>query len=394
MSQANSSRPQLLLLALLVTIIFAGGYYWFISTHKQVEETYTTPPDLEAFLNPYLAAERFLKKNGMQVKVISGHELFDNLPATYDTIFFTNHSQEGLLTLSRQDALHEWITEGGHLITIINSLWDDELNGSEDPFLDSYDIRQYRHDYSWEERDKIPPIETQFAGKGEALTINFTPEYYMVDGSENAYAGIETKGGYHLLQYTIESGLLTVLTDDIIWRNKHVGEHDHALFLHNLIAQSEVIDSEQPPTVWIVHELAFPSLISRIWKAAPHAVIAILVLLLFSLWAAYDRFGPPIIYNHRIRRSLTEHLDACGRYHWQQDYCQQLLTTIREQFEHLFEKHHAHWHELTHEQKNTWLAKRSGLSPIALDKAINHQPANEGEFTEIIKTLQRLRKSL
>ncbi len=389
-----NQRASYLLWSFVALLAFAAGSLWFLANYELVEETFHTAPGKEARINPYLAAERFLIKNDVDTNSLGGSKLLDELPSSNDTIFLANHRNNGLLTEERRTALNDWMSEGGHLITVIHTLWDEELNSSGDPFLDSYGVRQYKHDYSYDEdeTEETPPTETRFAGGGETLTLDFNPSFYMFDYNEAAYAGIESQQGYHLLQIGVGAGTLTVLTDDWLWRNRKIGEHDHALFFHNLVQNSAA--TESLPKVWIVHDLEFPSLLGLIWNKAPYAVITIFLLLVFSLWAAYNRFGPPLLDNHRIRRSLLEHLDACGHYHWRHDQGNTLLATLRDQLQQLLERHHPSWHQLTPKEQFEWLSKRSNQPQLVLSRALIHQPQNEHEFTHIVQTLKSLRKTL
>lgn len=390
-----TERSQTLFWVVLAIAIFTLSGLAFYATHEQVEETYQTPAEKEARLNPYLAAERFLKANQLTVESTSGSKLLDSLPPTTDTIVLANHANSGAITPNRAQALHDWIAEGGHLITIAHSLWDEELMQSDDNFLDEYGVRLQRHDYSYDEINEIPAVETTFAGNAETLTLGFIPQYYLVDHDEIAYSGIENhKEGYHLLQIAIYDGILTVVSDDKLWRNQKVGKHDHALFLHNLIHASAVKEKEEKPTVWIVHDLNFPSLLSIIWNNAAAAVVITTLLLIFSLWAAYNRFGPPLIIESRTRRSLVEHIDASAHHHWRHDGGDYLLATLRQQINQLVESHHPQWTHLSAEQQIQWLSKRTDQPEHALSIALHNYPKNEHEFTKIVQILQRLRKTL
>ncbi len=389
-------RASHLLWSFVALLAFGGGGWWFLTNYELVEETFQTPPGKEARMNPYLAAERFLVQNNVATKSLGGSKLLDELPPPSDTLFLSNHTNDGLLTEERQAALHNWMSEGGHLITIIQSLWDEELNNSGDPFLDSFGIRQYERDYSNEALNQIPPIETRFAGKGETLTLDFIPDFYMLDYNQTAYSGIkigiENDEGYHLLQFGVGSGMLTVLTDDFFLRNSKIDEFDHALFFHNLVQNRTA--TEAPSKLWIIHDLEFPSLLTLIWRNASYAVIITSLLFIFTLWAAYNRFGPTLVDNHRSRRSLLEHLDASGHFHWRHDQANTLLTTLREQLHQHLETRHPRWQQLTSKEQLEWLSKRSNQPQPVLSTALIHLPQNEHEFTHIVQTLKSLRKTL
>ncbi|VAW86799.1 hypothetical protein MNBD_GAMMA17-299 [hydrothermal vent metagenome] len=390
-----SPRNRNALWGVLICLSFTAGGYWFLVNFERVEELYTTSAGREARKNPFLAAERFLWLNGIQTESWDAAQLMETLPESNNVLFIPDHRATGVLTPERQEMLVDWMRNGGHLIMVARELWDEERESSGDDFLDAFGIQQYRRsreDMGPEKRQKEEMyIETRFAGHGESLKVGFMPQYYMIDSEERVYAGIEGERGYHLLQFALGNGYLTVLSDDLIWHNHSIGNHDNAFFLRNLVhSEQESARSE----LWIVRNLEFPSLLALIWQHAHYALLALGLLIIFALWAAYNRFGPTIVLSHHIRRSLIEHLDACGRYHWQQNRGGALLTALREQLQQLFEKRHPGWQQISRVEQLEWLAQRSKISQRRLSAALREQPQGEAEFTQIVQTIQRLRKTL
>ncbi len=386
-----NQRGQYFIWGLLICLSFAAGGYWFLTNFEQVEESYTTSEEEEARNNRYLAAERFLSLHGMQTESKGMAQLVDDMPATNQVVFVPDHRASESLTSERQEVLHDWMSDGGHLILVAHDVWDEEKGSSGDEFLDAFGIQKHLHTVEAGAAEPGAYIETRFAGYGDNLKVSFIPHYYMVDSEEAAYAAIQGDVGYHLLQFAVGNGLLTVLSDDWIWCNCKIGKYDHAIFMHNLIV-SDV--TEGVSKLWIIRDLQFPSLLALIWKHAPYVVLIFGVLIIVILWAAYNRFGPPLVVNHQVRRSLVEHLDACGRYHWQQNRAQALLQALREQLVQVAEKRHPRWRQISRLEQLVWLAQRSKLSQQLLSRTLDYQPETEAEFTQIVQTIQRLRKTL
>lgn len=385
-----SQRGRYFIWALLICLTFAAGMYWFLSNFELVEERYTTSEEEEARRNEYLAAERFLWLNGIETASMGLAQLLGDMPSTDQVIFVPDHRASEALTTERQEMLYEWISGGGHLILEAHELWDEESESSGDEFLDAFGV-QLHYRAVEKEGGAAEYIETGFAGFGERLRIDFIPDYHLVDGEEIAYGGIKGEAGFHLLQFAVGNGLLTVLSDDRVWCNCKIGRYDHAIFLYNLIIGDL---KGGKPTLWIVRNLEFPSLMELIWKHAAYVVMSTTLLIIMLLWAAYNRFGPQLVLNHQIRRSLVEHMDACGRYHWQQSRAQSLLQAMREQLVQMSEKRHPRWRQISRREQLVWLAQRSKVSQKLLSKALEDQPESEAEFTQIIQTIQRLRKTL
>ena len=135
-----SRRARFLLLAVL--LLLAGLLAIFLASRLQpYTETIDLGPSPEARRNPYLAAELFLRKQGVTVSRADGLEVLKELPPSGHTLLLLG-SRSGM-TPGQARRLLQWSEQGGHLVLIAERLWDEDEKKSGDLLLDSLDIRQY-----------------------------------------------------------------------------------------------------------------------------------------------------------------------------------------------------------------------------------------------------------
>ncbi|SUC57911.1 Uncharacterised protein [Pseudomonas aeruginosa] len=273
-----SRRARFLLLAVL--LLLAGLLAIFLASRLQpYTETIDLGPSPEARRNPYLAAELFLRKQGVTVSRADGLEVLKELPPSGHTLLLLG-SRSGM-TPGQARRLLQWSEQGGHLVLIAERLWDEDEKKSGDLLLDSLDIRQYLTEDFDDSQDRAseetadadadegsvddhateaPPEDT--AGEEEepadsvpdysALTrlylenerspayIGFDPDYHLYDPQNHAYAWANSGDATHLLQMQHGKGLVTVLTDAWIWQNRNIEQYDNAWLLWYLTQDNQV----------------------------------------------------------------------------------------------------------------------------------------------------------
>ncbi len=72
-----------------------------------------------------------------------------------------------------------------------------------------------------------------------------------------------------------------------------------------------------------------PSLATLLWTHAWTAVISAAVLIIALLWMGAGAFGPPLRSPPPVRRSLREHIEAVGVWHWRHGHHDLLLAELR-----------------------------------------------------------------
>lgn len=227
--------------AVVITIILVGsGYIWFISNFNKVYYERNVGYSTEARKNQFLAAEMFLKKLNIDIESRHDFSIFDEKAkfGKYDTAFI-NGSRIGMSQM-RREKMHDWIKNGGHVVLLTTEFYDYDFNSSRDKFLDSLGLRYYDTsddftDYTEEESH----TKLKFDDYSDETIIHFYDNGYIEDTSGNATFIGGTEHADQFIQYQIGDGLVSVLVDFSIFKNTRIDNHDHAIFLKQLIGQSE-----------------------------------------------------------------------------------------------------------------------------------------------------------
>lgn len=384
-----------LVVTLILAIIVGACGYWFFSNFELREVETDAGYSREARENRYLAMSHFLRALGTEVENASGRELLDNLPPPSDTLFLSNSSST--LSMRRQQALRDWMEQGGHLITVVDSDWDEDAQRSTQPFFDQFGIQRHPYEANPSEDDAEwwqdeaahydQYLDVRFADYEHPVKVHPDHSAYLVDANSQAIARVADETGNILLQYNVGEGRLTVFTDVRFWENRHIDKHDHALFAWLLM-------DANASKVWIMYDISLPSLVSSAWAVAPYAMVASLALLCLWLWSLYNRFGPTLGSTSPVRRSLLEHLQASANFHWQNDRANTLLEQLQDIVKARLEKSHPGWSGLSPQQQTDWLAKRTQVDGDQLLPALTSKPTEERTFISCIRTLQLIHKNL
>jgi hypothetical protein len=184
-------------------------------------------------------------------------------------------------------------------------------------------------------------------------------------------------------------GRITVITDGRIFRNRWIGENDHAALLAALLDAGEY-----DGRVGIVRDtgLSFPALLRQ--HLSP-VLIAGAVLLVLWLWRNMSRFGPiESAAQPAVSRGYEHHLEALGFFHWKLDHATTLLAQLRAQVA-----------EFGHRaclaagrgdgDLHLFLAERAGLPTERVARALLvAAPHDPNAFTLVTADLQKLLDTL
>ncbi|WP_299942680.1 DUF4350 domain-containing protein [uncultured Microbulbifer sp.] len=182
------------------------------------------------------------------------------------------------------------------------------------------------------------------------------------------------------MQFERGSGVITLLTDSEIWQSHRIGHFDHAYFLQLLAGSGGFVFLTRP---------RFESLSYLVRKYAAECLLAGALALLGWLLLRARRFGPLQPAPEAARRSLLEHISACGHYYWRDDQCEQLLRGHRTE---LLRRLRATDADATARQK---LAERLSAATDLREHDIiaslwGTPAASEETFTEHMRNLQRI----
>lgn len=348
-----------------------------------------------ALRKPYLAAEAFLDRLGIETEVADGLTLLDTLPPTDTTLLIAGSRRA--LSQRRLDGLEAWLREGGHLIVVASAYWDDETNSSGDELLDRYDVKLHRTQAAHDTRTvtALPRAVAELVETGAATscdaggslaTVSFRGDAQLSyasfpDYNYLAYTGDDEAGsaandyGPQLLQIRVGDGRLTAITSTSLWRNRMIGCYDHAHVLRLLVQGSSrlhwLFNTEMPP---------LPLLL---WQRYPDALLVLIVCIAAWLWRVVPRRVPVAAVLAQPRRRVLEHVTGIARFMWQQRRSDLLWAAAREAAD-------------VRIQDDGWLVQQApciGTSADELRELAARPPAaREARFIGALRALQQLRK--
>lgn len=308
MAQSGRSRFFLLLWLLLGALLLAlavKGWLWFGENFERRTKTVETGYSAAARRNPFLAAERYLRRLGVAAESRPGRGLLRALPSPEDTLIVNGL---GPMSKVRRDALRAWVEAGGRLIVEAIDFVDDDGALPRDDLLADLGVALLAADAAEGPTEVV--ADAYFEGFPDAVEIGFLAGYYLEDREELASGSLFADGLARMLQYELGRGTVTVTSDNVFMTNEDIGNHDHALFLTLLAAPTGT------GKVWLLYDSDVPGLTTLIWRSAPFAVISAALLVLVAVWHIGSRLGPLIGAPGRLRRDLLTHLQAGADFLW------------------------------------------------------------------------------
>ncbi len=368
----------------VVAALVAWGLYWFFTNYERATRETVTSYSKEALRNPLLAAERFLNRFGANAQSVSFTELWRTQPQPGDVALFHRFSYPR--APERQQQLRNWLEGGGHLIIDAGAVPDEEDESADELFAE-LGVRVAHGDFALDDQEQ-QQVEIAFADFSGKVSVAMGKGTYLLDSEELAIAGTPLGDGYGLLQYEVGDGYVTVLADNAFLENRQIGTGEHALALALLVGL------EHDERIWLVHDVAMPSLLTLAWQHAPQALSATLIAALLWLWSLGKRLGPQLPPAQAPRRDIGEHLAASAHYLWGLNRGTALLHANRQRVEQAWLNKHYLLRAMPLQERCAWIAARSGLNPGAVERALYGAPGAEAEFIEISSYLQQLRAAL
>lgn len=411
----------------------ALGLYGFFALFESFEEMKDVGWGLAARRNPYLAAEHFLRDEGLAVQSADHFEQLAQLPEN-GTLFISNSNH--VLSAKRLEGLVQWIKNGGHLIVAaappsendvdrllayfsIETQKAGEQNDSdmEDdpptmPKKLSTQLREINEKIKEKALDQqgaeaafeatVPEdarTQLAFEGMDETVTVHFSEGHSLFhpyldwEGEETDFVGerpIYVEGdaqGIHFMQMYVEQGLLSVLSDATLWDSENIGHFDHAYLLRVLARDSNHFH--------ILYGLNMPSLVALMRQHMPELMFSMLLWLMAWLRYRGQRFGPIRQTQVTVRRSMAEHVFASAAYLWRGDWKPQLLLPLQEEIEVRANRLLPTFSTLEKAAGHESLSLQSGLLPEQVEKAMSVPDSQtEDEFVEAVQYLQKMRSAL
>lgn len=414
-------RISLLLIggALLVGLTLLGSH--LAGKLQPYEKTIKHGPAPEVAANPYLAAELFLRKQGISVQRADGLSVLRELPPAGQTLMLLGGRAD--MTPPQAKRVLDWTAKGGHLLIVAESLWDEERGKSDDLLLDTLGIQQSlsdeldatdseaeeetleqddEHDTPLEQpstKDKEQDVEEEtepypeltklYLENEEAPAyVDFDTDYHLYDAKNRAHAWANSANATHMMQLYHGDGLVTVLTDAWIWQNDDIGNYDNAWLLWYL---------SQDSAVTLIYSTDRDNLFSQLLDHYPLALATLALLIILGLWHVGLRHGPLLARPSHARRQLEEHLRGSADFLLRRVGQQHLLQNLQRDIQRRARHRHPGFEHLAIAEQWRVLSRLTRLPSSAISQAmrpISAQRLSAADFTRQVANLQTLRNAL
>lgn len=400
----------------VITMLFIsagvwGFYYFFESYEKQLDQGFS----LKARTNPYLAAEQFLSNLGYSVT--DGRKTIDFQKTPTTDIVIMSRVNSILLTSRQVDEAIEWIRQGGHLIVGVGV----ESNLSVDSILSRFEVEAKEESYEdntlWGQTDSDEKLSERLKKENarikqglpaetstrddkshHLLTVSFDDhndelEVFLVDhiffkhlpgqmrkGRKSAlnnmvdYELIASSNnvlGDRLLQFSLNDGLITMLSGIEAWNNHYINKHDNAYFLAELANKS--------PQIHLQYNIEAPPLYKLLYTHFAEALCFLLLALL--LWLYRHSLRTKLIKTkvYGEQRNFSEHFIANCEFLLKQERFMPLVDAIYHDIEQQISIKKPDFRQLSNEEKAKLLAEQTNINQkliqpwLAKLKSVNNQ---------------------
>ncbi|MHB1080067.1 MAG: DUF4350 domain-containing protein [Prosthecobacter sp.] len=386
----------------------------------------------KARVNPFLAAEQMLDKLGHDAH---GAKSLGKLPSHEAVIFI---SGEGGLTEGRAKQLLRWSFSGGHLIYCLSGArpYNDFeaqfgsfisallLEEEKDPVLGQLGVGVQKRIPGEKHADKLEkihgkedpseePEETEpdkaekkdagdqkWLNPEEDVTWNDKTYHLSLGGFQNMILKRKLKPGEFSAGSKNESlalhlrhgmGSVTLLAHARPFRNRWIGEHDHARWLSALVGEN---GSKEVLFV----STRTGSFFGLLWQHGWMAVITLALCLGFWLWQQMPRFGPLAEVELDSTRHFASHIGALGEFFWRMRRVTLLVNSARDA---VWERVRERLRSLDdgsrqmNDQLAEEIARRSGLPIKRVAAAFDADPPKSAHhFVNLMRDLQAIRHAL
>ncbi len=434
-------------LTLFVFILLAViGTALFFALFESYEETVDKGWSSKAYSNYFLAAEEFLKRTGKSADTF--YKLSDTLPLNDVNALIID---DGNLVINGYDQrqILSWVESGGQLIlfaplssgnleagTLLHALditvdrtdyssrectepEEEESNTEENPELQEAEpldwqinddapsdlaesLAEQDDEYNWDDEncedvdEERTLTRLEFSHVAETIEVRLSPYYTLMHPALEESASYNswqpdywqgTEWGVHYMEFVAGEGVISVMSNDSIWENYNIQEHDNAFLLHVLTQDAD--------TVAIVLDRGAASLWELMWRYGTELMVSLILWLL--MWMVYRarRFLPPVETQYTVRRSLVEHLQAVASFWWQHKKMERLLNPMRADIKYKASFYITGFVNLSQAEQYQALAEIANLPIEQVAQCMSGTDiTSEVTFTNTVKTLQIIQFNL
>ena len=384
------NRPLLWVGLLMACLLGTGGFYAW-SKAIPYEEVVDRGPSPEAMANPYLAAEHFLRQQGLAVEHANGLERLTTLPAKGNSLLLLG--ERGNMSPRQVGQLLDWAKSGGHLLVVAEALWDEEAGKSGDMLLDRLHIHQALSDEPDDpapaRKNKAPDLTKLYVDNDTAPAyFSFDTDFNLIDPKHQAQFSANSARSSHLMQLDVGQGRVTVITDSDLWKTPAIGKHDNAWLLWYLA---------QGTAVTLLFNSDVDDLFTLLLRYFPQALVALIALIALALWQAGMRQGPIQAPAPKARRQLQEHLKASADFLLRRSGQGTLLQALQRDILRAARRRHPGFEHLDNTEQGRVLAHLTRQPSHVISQALGPLPAkrlSSADFSRQVACLQTLRNAL
>jgi hypothetical protein len=375
----------------IVVFLGALGVYLYVKAAPyQVEIDHGPSPEAQA--NPYLAAEHFLRKQGLTVSHANSLDILPTLePHQHSLLLLGDRSN---MSPRQVDQVLNWTRAGGRLLFVAEALWDEKTGQSNDLLLDRVQLHQsLSKDLKDPPPDLIddpyPKLTKLYLENEEAPAYaSFDTEFHLDDPKNLAQAWANSGKATHMMQLSHGLGSITVVTDADLWKTPAIDQYDNAWLLWYLTADTDVT---------LLFNTDHDSLLTLLWRNFPQALVALIALIALGFWHVGVRNGPLLEPAPRARRQLQEHLRASADFMLRRNGQHSLLQALQQDILRRVRHRHPGFEQLGVAEQWLVLSRLTGQPTRAISQAMSPRPKqrlSSAEFSRQVAHLQTLRNAL
>lgn len=268
----------------------------------------------QARLNPWLAAERFA--GAVSDEEIHSHPSW-TVPDPADTVWFLPAAVLGNESFTKQ--AERWVLKGGHLV-LLGEYADVQSNDWSlipEPLREEAALQEMlgRCDLKLLENEVSKADKIVLEGKSFEVAAASSSSVVLGGGQPSIFAS--TPHG---------AGQVSVLMDARLFRNRWIGQKEHAAFLGQLMKMGDnaggiSFTRGSGLSLWGM-------MVKHLWAV----MLALGILIGLWLWKNFARFGPvESTAEAPVLRGYDHHLEALGNFQWRLDRGAALLAPLRAQ---------------------------------------------------------------
>lgn len=372
------SRLQLVVALGLLVLVGLGAAGFFL-THEQVEKEVRVPPSGEARKNPYLGLERTL--TDLAVETYSVRQLSDPNEADelVDVILLVDAERD--FSPEQVEAWRSWVAAGNHLV-LSAPMATDEAGA---PLL--YALG-FAHDPDAEQ----PEGAAKARSKTYDIASTTPPLGWSAPGVD--WRARDDGDGVFAVSRRVDSGRVTLVSDLSVADNDSLGEASHAQLLWDIVMMTP--SGEYMPIATIVLFGERKSWIAYVFRATWPFFVVLAVVLFFALQHGRRRFGPLVPDPPDERRSRLDHIDATGRFLWEQGATACLVEAAQQAFIDALARRRPRVSDMSNAERAEIAAEELDI-PLQEARDLLRKPSGSRgteRFTRRIKQLEHYRRQL